>query len=273
MTIYRIPKTRKLVLHSVIRLDDSTMNELDRLGTVEIILVPSGMHRMDAAWYGQRYPQARIVCPRGEQEQVEEVVKVHASSEDVFGRLGDDQADKNDVVGRAGEGGIREYVRIMKPTRGFYDDVHELIYLVRLESEDDTLVGSRNEQEDTSNQAGDLPRQPPADQRDQATRLARRTVAPRPHALIVCDLFFNIDPLTAGLGTRILGSAVGFGVTALGKFLVVEDKRALRKWIAQDLMRIAKGEQVRVVTVAHGRVVVGKINVLTALDDAVRTLD
>ena len=53
-----------LVLHSVIALSEQQMRELEALGTVSIIIVPSTMHTRDAAAYKARYPSATLVCPK-----------------------------------------------------------------------------------------------------------------------------------------------------------------------------------------------------------------
>jgi hypothetical protein len=37
------------------------MQELDNLGRVKYILVPSPFHRLDAAVYKQRYPDAQVI--------------------------------------------------------------------------------------------------------------------------------------------------------------------------------------------------------------------
>lgn len=54
-------------------------------GPVELIVVPNGMHRMDAARYRERYPTARVVCPAAARARVSEVVTVDATYEEVFG--------------------------------------------------------------------------------------------------------------------------------------------------------------------------------------------
>lgn len=51
-----------LAVHSAVACDDETMAEIDRLGPVHTIIVPSGYHRLDAPAYKARYPEARVVA-------------------------------------------------------------------------------------------------------------------------------------------------------------------------------------------------------------------
>jgi hypothetical protein len=66
-----------LVIHNAIALSEPEMAELESLGKVSYLIVPSGFHRMDARRFLDRYPQARVVCPSGARKKVEEVVPVH----------------------------------------------------------------------------------------------------------------------------------------------------------------------------------------------------
>ncbi len=81
MAVARLPDGR-LWLHSVIALDDATQAQLEALGDIGFIVVPSGMHRADAAVYAERYPNARVVCPAAARDKVEQVVKGHGTCED-----------------------------------------------------------------------------------------------------------------------------------------------------------------------------------------------
>lgn len=71
-----------LVIHNAVALDEATMAKLDALGPVEYILVPSGLHRLDAPNFHKRYPEARILCPSGARKKVEAVVPVDGDYED-----------------------------------------------------------------------------------------------------------------------------------------------------------------------------------------------
>lgn len=65
-----------LVVHNPVALDDAGMAALEAWGTPTLLVVPNGYHRLDAANFRRRYPDARVVCPRGAKKRVEEVVPV-----------------------------------------------------------------------------------------------------------------------------------------------------------------------------------------------------
>jgi len=65
-----------LVLHNPIALDDAEMQRLESWGTPALIVVPNGWHRLDAKIFKDRYPNARVIAPRGARKKVEEVVPV-----------------------------------------------------------------------------------------------------------------------------------------------------------------------------------------------------
>jgi hypothetical protein len=52
------------------------------------MVVPGRMHRMDAAVYAARYPDLQVVCPAASRGPVEDVVRVHATCEEVLPPLG-----------------------------------------------------------------------------------------------------------------------------------------------------------------------------------------
>jgi hypothetical protein len=81
MVIWRLP-SGGLMVHSAICLNDTEMKRLDALGTVEIIVVPCRMHKLDASRYADRYPNAKILSPACAQDEVGKVVKVTGSIED-----------------------------------------------------------------------------------------------------------------------------------------------------------------------------------------------
>ena len=101
MTIYRLPakplkddlegnkvaaRNSELLLHSVIAFDDATMKQIEALGKPAVIIVPSPNHRRDAAVYKERYPHARIICPKEIIDQVREVVPVDGTARQVLSR-------------------------------------------------------------------------------------------------------------------------------------------------------------------------------------------
>jgi hypothetical protein len=63
-----------VLVHNAIALRPDAMDEVDAWGPVKWLVVPNGYHRLDARIYKDRYPAARVVCPAGAREKVEEVV-------------------------------------------------------------------------------------------------------------------------------------------------------------------------------------------------------
>lgn len=71
-----------LVVHSAIAVDDAALAAIEAWGPVVAIVVPSGYHRLDAGVFHERYPAARVICPRGARAKVEQVVPVTGGYED-----------------------------------------------------------------------------------------------------------------------------------------------------------------------------------------------
>lgn len=63
-----------LVVHSAIALDDASMTRLEREGPIAFLIVPNRFHRLDARIYKDRYPDAKVVCPRSAANAVAKVV-------------------------------------------------------------------------------------------------------------------------------------------------------------------------------------------------------
>jgi glyoxylase-like metal-dependent hydrolase (beta-lactamase superfamily II) len=75
MAVVRLSDGR-LVVHSPISLDEAGMKELDAWGKVAFIVVPNGFHRLDAPAWKKRYPEARVLAPRGSRKKIEEKLTV-----------------------------------------------------------------------------------------------------------------------------------------------------------------------------------------------------
>ncbi len=75
MTVVRL-HNGDLLLHSAIAMGEEAMAELEALGRPAWLVVPNGFHRIDAPRYKARYPDLRVVCPRGARKAVEKVVGV-----------------------------------------------------------------------------------------------------------------------------------------------------------------------------------------------------
>jgi len=75
MTVVRLDDGR-LVIHSAVALDDDAMAEIEAWGRPGFLLVPNAFHRLDAPAYAQRYPDLKVLCPRGSRKKVGAVVRV-----------------------------------------------------------------------------------------------------------------------------------------------------------------------------------------------------
>jgi hypothetical protein len=81
MTIVKMADGR-LTFHSPIALAPEQMSELEAWGEPAFVVVPNGWHRIDAPRFAARYPQAKVICPKGAFKRVREVVRVDGSYED-----------------------------------------------------------------------------------------------------------------------------------------------------------------------------------------------
>ena len=75
----------RLLVHNAIALSDSEMAEVERWGKPAVLVVPNGFHRQDAYIYKQRYPELRVICPRGVRAKVADEVPVDGSYDDDLG--------------------------------------------------------------------------------------------------------------------------------------------------------------------------------------------
>ena len=75
----------RLVIWNGIALDEPEMKELESFGTPAFLVVPNGLHRMDARIYKQRYPGLTVIAPPGARQKIEQVVAVDRTD----GNLGD----------------------------------------------------------------------------------------------------------------------------------------------------------------------------------------
>ena len=86
MTLWRMDDGG-LWVHSAIACDEPTVAQIEALGPPRVLVVPSGMHRLDAAVWKARWPALRVVCPEGSRAKVTEVLPVDAPDTDVAGVL------------------------------------------------------------------------------------------------------------------------------------------------------------------------------------------
>jgi hypothetical protein len=75
----------RLLVHNPVALRPAELARLDAWGEVGYIVVPNGMHRLDAKPFAARYPDAEIVCPAGAKAKVEQVVPVDLTYEQFEG--------------------------------------------------------------------------------------------------------------------------------------------------------------------------------------------
>lgn len=74
--------SKGLVIHNAIAVDDPTRAALEALGTPAYLIVPNAYHRLDAPAFKARYPQLKVLCPKGVRTKVEEVIPVDGTYED-----------------------------------------------------------------------------------------------------------------------------------------------------------------------------------------------
>lgn len=102
MTIARLADGR-LVVHNAVALGDSEMQAIDAFGKVAAIVVPNGFHRQDAGIFKQRYPDAKVFCPRGALGKVKQVVPVDGDYDAI---PQDDGVRAEHLAGMAGKEGV-----------------------------------------------------------------------------------------------------------------------------------------------------------------------
>lgn len=94
----------RLLIHNPVALLDAEMKRLDDWGPVGFIVVPNRFHRLDAAPFRARYPDAKIVCPAGARPKVEEVVPVDLTY---------DEFEDDAVVSLRHVAGVSDYEGVM----------------------------------------------------------------------------------------------------------------------------------------------------------------
>lgn len=90
-----------VVVHNAIALDEPEMKELEAWGKPSVLVVPNSFHRQDAFIWKQRYPDLKVVAPRGGRKRIGKAVPVDFTLEDA---PGDDTVRLRPVAGAPGEG-------------------------------------------------------------------------------------------------------------------------------------------------------------------------
>lgn len=80
MTII-VLRHHRLAIWSAVPLREPEMRDLEALGDPALLIVPGMAHRLDLKPWKQRYPNARVLCPPGARDAVEQVLKVDATSD------------------------------------------------------------------------------------------------------------------------------------------------------------------------------------------------
>jgi len=115
MTIYRVPNSRKLVVHSAVCLNPEAKAQVEALGDICVVIVPNPYHRLDVIQYHEAYPNATFACPKDMIEKLDGWVPNVKAIEEVIEADGDLGMLYKEPVGAA--------------------DKHiELIYLLKVES-------------------------------------------------------------------------------------------------------------------------------------------
>ena len=82
MVVVRLADGR-LVIWNAIALDEPEMKELEAWGRPAFLVVPNGLHRMDARIWKKRYPALTVVAPPGARKKIEQIVAVDRTDGDV----------------------------------------------------------------------------------------------------------------------------------------------------------------------------------------------
>jgi len=75
MILYRFDDN-SLLLHSVVALDEKTMQKIEILGQPKVMIVPNRMHKLDAIWYKKRYPKIKVICPEFSKRSIKKTVPI-----------------------------------------------------------------------------------------------------------------------------------------------------------------------------------------------------
>jgi hypothetical protein len=94
-----------LVVHSAIALREEVMRELEALGGLAYLVVPSAMHRLDAPAYKRRFPDLEVFAPSGSRAKVEEVLPIDGT----YGDFPHDDAVRLELLA-----GVRDAEGVMR---------------------------------------------------------------------------------------------------------------------------------------------------------------
>jgi hypothetical protein len=113
----------RVAIWSAVPLREPEMAEIEAMGEVAFLIVPGIAHRLDVQPWKQRYPRARVVCPVGAREAVEEVLPVEAT-----GDVLDDPSVRLETVAGVGE---KEAALLVRRPAGLTLVVNDILANVR----------------------------------------------------------------------------------------------------------------------------------------------
>ena len=146
MTVVRLDDG-KLVVYSAIALDEAEMVALDSFGRPGYLIVPNGLHRLDAMIWKERYPAMKVIAPAGARKRVEKIVPV----DDVDADFGDPNVHFITVPG-TGEG---EAALLIESPSGSTLVLNDIVFNL------DNMPGMRGWLWKTLGMTGDEPHIPP----------------------------------------------------------------------------------------------------------------
>jgi len=93
-------------------------------GQIAFVIVPNDHHRLDAAAYKARYPEARVICPAGARAKIEQKVKVDATEADLgdtvrYRMLGGTRDCEGWLEIQGGTLVLGDLIMNLRPMRGF----------------------------------------------------------------------------------------------------------------------------------------------------------
>lgn len=80
MTVARL-ENEELIIYNAIALDEPEMKELEAWGTPAYLVIPNAWHKLDAARFATRYPEAKVIAPSAQRAKVLGVVPRAAGPE------------------------------------------------------------------------------------------------------------------------------------------------------------------------------------------------
>jgi hypothetical protein len=110
MTLVRLADG-SIVVHNAICLKEEEQAEIERWGRIGYIIVPNGFHRIDAARYAARYPDAKVLCPDPARKAASKVVRIDGNLTEIpmdpglsVEKLAGESIEEAVLIARSGSG-------------------------------------------------------------------------------------------------------------------------------------------------------------------------